>query len=87
MVRDRGGGAVAARCRSTESPGASLPQYEFEFLKEAIVENGYPLKQQCKQKKGTNYVNEHTLPGWTCRNRVASQTHTAAHVSKHRVQN
>jgi hypothetical protein len=24
-------------------PGASLPQYEFEFLKEAIVENGYPL--------------------------------------------
>ena len=24
-------------------PGVSLPQYEFEFLKEAIVENGYPL--------------------------------------------
>ena len=24
-------------------PNASLPQYEFEFLKEAIVENGYPL--------------------------------------------
>ena len=24
-------------------PGASLPQYEFEFLKEAIVENDYPL--------------------------------------------
>ena len=24
-------------------PGASLPQYEFEFLKDAIVENGYPL--------------------------------------------
>ena len=24
-------------------PGASLPQYEFEFLKKAIVENGYSL--------------------------------------------
>ena len=24
-------------------PGASLPHYEFEFLKKAIVENGYPL--------------------------------------------
>ena len=24
-------------------PGASLPHYEFEFLKEAIAENGYPL--------------------------------------------
>ena len=24
-------------------PGESLPQYEFEFLKEAIAENDYPL--------------------------------------------
>jgi hypothetical protein len=28
---------------SVLQPGASLPQYGFEFLEEAIVENGYPL--------------------------------------------